>query len=442
MNALRWLLLCVCFFAGNHLVAEPADVIAPMPEQLRPVKSGSNEFVPIGRSGNVLRVEARVGYDRNRADGSLNVGARQQLASGVIEELGDHYDFIIVAPAMHVNLPGVRGLHWQVHNDVQGIGRPMLDLRQQFGSARQLKAVIDLDESILPVSTSAVEYDQLLDTLMHEIMHQWGAYVPLLVDGNAQSPLATAERHWSSRYDSDASVMLGARWQALEASAWRQVAVYDGYGPLDLYLAGFIPVSELSATRYLQTAQLQGTELPELGRTVQASAQEVNATALLAALGPRVPAHAQAQRDFSAVIVSLEPVGHPASPAVLDRLELLRTHLQTRFTAVTGGRARIDAGISAASVRPVPGAPSGVGSSAPPATVLDLGAATQFLLAGRTNDLWQDKASTQVADSVRAMLALAGDPPMRRPCRLLDSASRNWKPARWSIGLHFCACRD
>ncbi len=411
MSACRWLLLWACLApCGGAATAAPTDVVALTPEQLSSAKSGSNEFLPIGRSGNLLRVEAHASYDRYRPDGSHNADARQQLASGVIEELGDHYDFIIVAPAMQVDLPGVRGLHWQVHNDVQGIGRPLLDLRPQFGSAQQLKAVIDLDESGLAFATGAVEYDHLLDTVMHEIMHQWVAYVPLLVDGDALAPLATAGAHWSSRYDSDASVMLGARWHALGDSEWRQVAVYDSYGPLDLYLAGFIAASELPATRYLLTQELQGTELPELGRTVQASEREISVPELLAALGPRIPTHALAQRDFAAVLVSLEPVGHPASPALLDRLELLRTHTQTRFAAITGGRARIEVGIREASVRPVRGEPMGIGSSAPPTAALDLPAATAFLLDRRANELWSDKASTAIDDSVRVMLALVGDP--------------------------------
>lgn len=406
---LLWCLLCFLALLLRPALASSGDVIALSSDQLPALKAGTADFRSLGRSGNLLRIEANVGYNRDLANGTLNVQARQQVAALVIAELGDHYDFVVVAPSMQVDLGPFRGLHWQVHNDIQGIGRPMLDLRTQFGSAGRLKAVIDLDESILPHSFTSVEYDALLDTLMHEIMHQWGVYVPLLVNGAADSPLATAASHWSSRYDSSASVMFGARWQALDASNWRQVKVRDGFGPLDLYLAGFIPEAELVPTRYLQTNELQGSELPELGRTVHAQAHDIAVADLIAALGPRIPGHAQSQRAYSAVFVMLEPVGHPASAAELDRLELLRTQAQNRFAAITGGRAQLRVGLEAASLHPLPGAPASVGSGAGPAPALDLAAATGFLLAQIDQDLWQDKDSTRVSDSVRAMIALAGD---------------------------------
>ncbi|MBK8067538.1 MAG: Ig-like domain repeat protein [Rhodanobacteraceae bacterium] len=399
LAALGWGL---CAIAGSE------DVVIPEAGELQASKSGSTDFTLAGRSGNLLRVQANASYNSRLPDGALNAQARQQIASLVLEELGDHYDFIIVAPTMQVDLGNlIYGLHWQVHNDVQGIGRPMLDLRAQFGGAQRLKAVIDLDDAILPVSFTAVEYDGLLDTLMHEVMHQWASYVPMQIEG---SPLATQASHWSSRFDSDASVMLGARWQAVEAQRWRQVKVRDGFGPLDLYLAGFIPATEVPPARYLLTDDLQGTELPELGRTVQGEERWVTSQDLLSVLGPRVPAHDQAQREFNAALVSLEPAGYPAGAAELDRLELLRAQAQSRFAALSGGRARLVLGIQAASVQPMAGSPQSIGSDAAPRPSLDLAAATQFLLDRRAEDLWQDKASSRIPDSLRALSALSADP--------------------------------
>lgn len=393
---------------GGCARAASGDVIVPNADQLKAIAAGTNDFAAMGRAGSLLRIQANASYNVALPSGALNAGARQQIAALVLQELGDHYDFIVVAPVMQVNLgEGIRGLHWQVHNDVQGIGRPLLDLRTQFGGAQRLKAVIDLDESILPVSFTSAEYDSLLDTLMHEVMHQWGSYVPLLVSG---SPLATPSSHWSSRYDSNASVMFGARWQGLDGQRWRQVKIRDGFGPLDLYLAGFIPQSELPSTRYLLTDELQGGEFPQLGRTVQAEERWVTAQELVTALGPRVPDHGQAQRDFAAALVSLEPVGFPAAAADLDRLELLRGQAQNRFAALTGGRARLDLGIQIASLQPAAGSPTGVSSAAAPMPALDLAAATQFLLNRRDQDLWQDKTASRIPDSLRVLTALATDP--------------------------------
>lgn len=401
-------------------------MVIPTPAELQAHKSGSTDFVLAGRSGNLLRIEARTSYNRWLPGDALNFQARQQIASLVLDELGDHYDFIIVAPSMQVDLGDrVDGLHWQVHNDVQGIGRPMLDLRGQFGGAQRLKAVIDLDDAVLPVSFTSVEYDRLLDTLMHEVMHQWASYVPMQIEG---SPLATQASHWSSRYDSDASVMLGARWQAVEGQRWRQVKIRDGFGPLDLYLAGFIPATEVPPARYLLTGELQGSELPELGRTVQGEERWVTSANLLSALGPRIPAYDQAQREFNAALVLLEPLGYPAEAADLDRLELLRAQAQSRFAALTGGRARLVLGIQAASVQPMAGSPQGIGSDAAPRPSLDLAAATQFLLDRRDDAIWQDKASTRIPDSMRALSALAADPAQTDVIAAARARLEGWNP--------------
>lgn len=397
MRRLANAICCALIWMGGTASAV-ADVIVPQSVPRATLKSVSQ--LAVSREGRLLVVSADIAYDMNHANGSNNVEARQQLAAEVISNLGDQYDFIVVAPATEVDLGSFAGLHWQVSNDVIGIGRPPLDLTEDFGSSGRLKAVIDLDDRILAPGVSYPGYDWLLDVLMHELMHQWGVYLDLRVGQAPGMPLATPSSHWSSRYDSDGSVMYGARWQPA-AQGFRQAVVFDGYGPLDLYLGGFIAANELSQSTLVATDDLNGDELPELGRTVAGTAVPVDPAALLQALGPRQPAFPDTQREFTAALVVLERPNQPASLAMLDKLDRLRQQASMRFAAITRGRGRLNLGILAESVAPTPGNPRTVGPTSLPLGHLDLSLARDYLALRET-----DKAATRWQDTVRRALAL------------------------------------
>lgn len=382
-----------------------ADVVVP--KTGAPI-SQEKFAVSVARQGHLVLASTGMAYDARLADGSDHVSARQALAGGVIEALGDHYDFIVVAPTFRVELGPFAGLHWQVSNQVGGIGRPMLDVTEAFGSQGRLKAVIDLDDALVSPAFTYPGYDALLDTLMHEIMHQWGVYISYPAGPGAGTPISTSAKHWSSKLDSDASVMFGARWAAA-TGGFRQAAVRSGYGPLDLYLAGFIDANEVPPSRVIITSELRGDELPELGRTVAGTSVELPIATLLGALGPRQPAYPNTQREYTAALVVLQSVDHPASLATLDRIDQLRLQARTRFAAITRGRARLELGISPASSALAASAPNSVSSTAQTRATVDLALARSYLLGRRQDGLWQDKASTRVRDSVRSVQALESD---------------------------------
>ncbi|MEZ5468222.1 MAG: CARDB domain-containing protein [Lysobacterales bacterium] len=388
-----------------------ADVITPAIKSENPGLH-AKATVERERIGNVLVVDTDSGYDLKLPDGSTNSEARLAVANATIASLGDNFDFIVVAPAFQINLGEFQGLHWQVSNDVVGIGRPILDLTSQFGSNGRLKAVIDLDESILQSSVTDADYDHLMDTLMHEIMHQWVAYADLqAIVGDASSALTTPTSHWSSKYDSQASVMFGARWQQQSDGRYREVKIRDGYGPLDLYLAGFLPLTELPDTSFLTTNALTGIELPELGRTVSGVMSPVSSSQVIDALGVRIPAAASSQRQFTAALVMLARAGDSISPASVDRLELMRVQAQTRFAAITLGRAGIRIGVLPQSFPGTRGSPNNVSSSLGALPAIDLALATSWLVSRQASTgVWRDKAATTLQDSRRVIDALAADP--------------------------------
>ena len=160
-----------------------------------------------------------------------------ELAQAFYEKYDDDFDFLIFIS----NLPDVRlneivthfGLHIPVRNAVEGIGIPLGTFRH-IDSVDQLKSIIHLSW-----------YDGLeRGPSLHEIMHAWA---------NDVVP-STNSGHWGF---SSANGQLGGfdlanlvEHSPGKYSAGRFATFANGgnslpYSPIELYLAGFIPPSEV-----------------------------------------------------------------------------------------------------------------------------------------------------------------------------------------------------
>lgn len=160
---------------GAHLV-EVID--PPAPSQAKSPHSPDQ----LELLGNVAVLELDADYDAALPDGQANVAVRRDVAQAVLAhgQAGpdDRYDFVVVFTDFPVDLGnGVAGLNWSVRNDVSGIGRPQYDNSAAFGSTR-LQSYVDMGDALsVPVAAGSAEEDQVLDTLMHELMHQWGSHL-------------------------------------------------------------------------------------------------------------------------------------------------------------------------------------------------------------------------------------------------------------------------
>jgi subtilase family serine protease/flagellar hook assembly protein FlgD/fibronectin type 3 domain-containing protein len=400
----------------SHIIEVSAELLAKADADLAKATTATVH----SQIGNVLVIDYDYNYDRNLPNGTPNINARRDIALAALghSQTGpdDHYDFVVTFTTFPVDLgDGVLGLNWSVSNHVQGIGRPLYDQSASFGSNR-LQSYIDMADVLRhPFVAGSAEEDRVLDTLMHELMHQWGSYIQTDRPGGEPNELLGLDNaHWSALLSTDASVMYGARWQLLEGGRARAVGVLEQYGPLDLYLAGWLAPSEVPPITLLSSGELDATALPQLGLEIQATTEGLSIDHIIAAEGPRIPNHQGSQRAFRAALVLLKGSTEPVPDSIVSRLERFRVRAEARFAAITLGRANLQLGYESlpptSQEPPERSAVTACGATGLPACAGGAEGARQWLLANQRPDgSWADKPQTAVRDTVLAVEVLQAD---------------------------------
>lgn len=345
-------------------------------------------------------------YDRGVPDN------RVAVATQYFQNYQDNVDFLIVFTAFSFEKGEAVAFATAVKNDVQGLGLPLFDHSDAFGSSGKLQTYIDMaalqDWDFNPLSPAFAE---LQDTAAHELMHRFGVYAKYRLDGGDVTDLLGRDQaHWSFFLDTDASVMYGADWQE-QTGVFRAIDIRHRFSPLDLYLAGFRSAAEVPPMTLIRGGVgASATDLPRLGFSTPGTPETVTIEQIIAASGPRVPDAQAAPKHFRAGLILLvrPELGYPTTAPV--ELHRFARELEQRFSALTEGRGTL-------SIRNLPhvqngsGAPTPLVGSAPCATCsVNVPAAKSWILAQqRTDGALVDHpalARRSSAAAVKAMRAL------------------------------------
>src|SRR3990172_4087286 len=169
----------------------------------------------------VTVIELVGGYDKLGADGSLNVEPRALVAQEFYRTHPDRYDFLVIFTNFEFLTPSPGGgdalaFHLAVQNQVGGIGLDVFDHTADFGSSGRLLGYIDMAALTRYVTDPLdPQFERVLGTLGHELMHQWGAYVEYLRPDGSRSDalLGTEAAHWSFLLDTDGSLLYCHEWR-------------------------------------------------------------------------------------------------------------------------------------------------------------------------------------------------------------------------------------
>ncbi len=359
--------------------------------------------------GHVAILDISGDYDFVAPDGSSNWASREAVGRAFFAHHAEAYDFLIVATGFPVVLgPGDRAHHLGVRNDIEGIGLPIFDQSDLFGSAGRLQSFVDLGAlDSYRLSSPATSLDETLLIATHELLHRWAASVRFrTASGELSSDLVTGDGHWSYLLASGGSVLYGNNWRDNGDGTFTSIDALKIASPLDLYLAGFLSADEVPPFFLIRNPAIDPKRPARIGEMVSGTRLDLSIDDVIAAEGPRVPAAAAAPRELTAALVYLVRPGDEVSESDLANLELLRRELMKRFAIQTAGRGRLEVHPLGAD-EATPGLPVPLDGGAIRPGAMVLAHALSWLASRQSAEgYWQDREGTRWRDSAAAASSL------------------------------------
>ncbi len=225
---------------------------------------------------------------RTRNDGAKDV--QNELINSFYDKNEDVFDLIFVFTNFQTPVEADTNeiaSYFPVSNYWEGIGRNNIVAAELFGSAGKLKGVIMMGNIAKYSLADGAGFNGTLNYAMHEMLHQWAAYV-YFSDGDIISDklLRPGDRmHWSY-YAGFISPLGGSGWidngDGTFTSGLARLAANDfrRYSKLDLYLMGLIPYQLMEPIMYVEPAEPDAT-----GNTIKGTARYVSIEQIIRANG-------------------------------------------------------------------------------------------------------------------------------------------------------------
>lgn len=270
----------------------------------------------------------------------------------------DAYDYLVIYNNMDIPAMGEGTVAYEqtVRNAGSGFGVAAVDAGSQLGSASRLQSVINLgplgqypsDPAAL-VAARAPQRDTPVTIVAHEAGHRFLAFASVrdANDAAARPMLGFQLAHWSFLFDSEASVMEGERIADRGGAAKPQFLTTDltqGYAPLDQYLMGFLPASQVPDVFLVEnpTPNYAPAMHQLSGIGFDGARRNITAADVMAAEGRRTPDDTVAQRRFRFAFILVTAAGTQATAADLGKVDGFRRQFETYYAQASSGNATAD----------------------------------------------------------------------------------------------------
>lgn len=215
---------------------------------------------------------------QKRNDGTTEIN--NEVVNTFYDNNPDAFDFIIIWTNFKIPSENTNEIasFTQITNRFSGLGRYFFDLSFLYGSSGKLKGVIVMGNinKYDPATTLGLNFS--LNMIMHEILHNWAAYISFKDDEGQNSDVLLRSsdlQHWSY-YAGFISPLGGSGWIDNGDGSFTNglTKLADSnlrpYSDLDLYLMGLIPAQLMKPIMYLEP------EIPnEMGNRIFAKAKYV-----------------------------------------------------------------------------------------------------------------------------------------------------------------------
>ncbi len=278
------------------------------------------------------------------------------VAQKFYETHEDAYDYLAIYNNMDI---GARAGAVAYENTVRsigtGYGTTPVDSGQQYGSRSRLQAVLNLGDlgqyPADPNGTVPARFltgDTPITIVGHETGHLFLAFASIRDPGNpAARPMLGAQlAHWNFAYDSEASLMEGERIvdRPGVSPEFLTTETVQGYSPLDQYLMGFRPSSQVPDTFLVTGVPASFSQRsPQSNVAFDGTRENISVDDVIHAEGRRTPDYTVAQRRFRFAFILVIPLGGQPLAADLTKIETFREQFEVFYGKASGGNGVADA---------------------------------------------------------------------------------------------------
>src|ERR1035437_2357786 len=264
----------------------------------------------------------------------------------------DAYDYLVIYNNIGIGaMAGASAYEATVRSSATGYGVAPADDGPQYGSAARLRSVMNmgtldnypLDPNALVLLRAAAQ-DTPLTVLGHESGHLFLAFasIPDPVDPNARPMIGFGGAHWSFVFDSEASLDEGEQINDLGGGRFVTGAVTQGFAPLDRYLMGFAPSSDVLDTFVVLNPSVSPLGHPLSGYAFTGNRLNIGVNDVIQAMGRRTPDYTVAQHRFRFGFILVVPQGAQNS-SFTDKVQQVETYRQQFVAAYTKFSANLGA---------------------------------------------------------------------------------------------------
>jgi uncharacterized protein (TIGR03437 family) len=269
----------------------------------------------------------------------------------------DAYDYLAIYNDMGIDAAaGALAYESTVRSSGSGYGVPLQDYGQEYGSRSRLRSVLNLGrlnnyplDANAQVPLRAPQADTPLTILGHEAGHLFLAFASISGPNNATAKpmLGFQGSHWSFLFDSEASLLEGEQISDRGASTvprFLTTAITQGYAPLDRYLMGFSPASDVPDTFVVTDTNVAALQHQQLGVAFNGTRLNIGVNDVIGTVGRRTPDSTVAQRRFRfAFILLVQPGSSDAAiGASVQQLEIYRQQFPAAYAKYSGNLANVD----------------------------------------------------------------------------------------------------
>ena len=268
------------------------------------------------------------------------------LAQRFYETHDDAYDYLVIYNNMGIGaMAGALAYESTARSSATGYGVPPADYGAQYGSAARLRSVMNMGRledypldpnAVVPVRT--LSQDTPLTVLGHESGHLFLAFasIPDPNDPTAKPMIGYGGAHWSFVFNSEASLDEGEQLTDLGGGQFVTAAITQGFAPLDRYLMGFAPSTDVPDNTMFVVLHPSVSPLghPESGVHFTGTKLPISVNDVIQAVGRRTPDSTVAQHRFrfGFILVVAEGAQDSVIAPSVQQVETYRQQFATAYT--------------------------------------------------------------------------------------------------------------